>query len=119
MCDAKDAMQLADLTANLDAYISQCKEEKRRITDLDAEVGHQTCADPESFSEATIYYHYYYFLFIIYLFFLGGMVFLVNEGDPNTTKSGPSSARKRTAISMAFRWRADDGPTLNAGLVAL
>ena len=31
----------------------------------------------------------------------------------------PSSARQRNAISMAFRWPADDGPTLNAGLVAL
>ena len=36
-----------------------------------------------------------------------------------TTISGPSSARQRNVISMAFRWRADDGPTLNAGLVAL
>ena len=47
--------------------------------------------------------------------------FLVAEGkeDPNTTKSGPSSARQRSGILMAFRWRADDGPTLNAGLVAL
>ena len=36
-------------------------------------------------------------------------VFLVDEriDDPNTTKSG------------SFRWWADDGPTLNAGLVAL
>ena len=32
---------------------------------------------------------------------------------------GPLSARKRNAIEMAFRLRADDGPTLNAGLVAL
>ena len=39
--------------------------------------------------------------------------------DPNTTKIRPSSARQRNAIVMAFRWRADDGPTLNAGLVAL
>ena len=39
-------------------------------------------------------------------------VFLVDEGreDPSNTISGPSSA---------FRWRADDGPTMNAGLVAL
>ena len=39
-------------------------------------------------------------------------VFFVEEGreDPNTTLSGPS---------MAFHWRADDGPTLIAGLVAL
>ena len=46
--------------------------------------------------------------------------FLVNEGreDPNSTKSGPYSARKRNAIQMAFRWRANDCPTLNAGLVA-
>ena len=39
--------------------------------------------------------------------------------DPNTTISGPSSARQRSAIYMAFRWRADDGPTLKAVLVAL
>ena len=43
-------------------------------------------------------------------FFLS--VFLVNElkEDPNTTKSGHL---------FAFHWRADDGPTLNASLVAL
>ena len=41
------------------------------------------------------------------------------RGGPTTTISGPSSARKRNAIYMAFRWRVDDGPTLNAGLVAL
>ena len=47
--------------------------------------------------------------------------FLVDEGreKPNTTLSGPSSARRRNAIKMAFRWRADDVPTLNAGLVTL
>ena len=39
--------------------------------------------------------------------------------DLNSTKSGPASVRKRKAILMAFRWRVDDGPTLNAGLVAL
>ena len=40
--------------------------------------------------------------------------------DPNTTISGPSSARQRSALYyMAFRWRADDGPTLKAGLVSL
>ena len=43
-------------------------------------------------------------------------VFLLDEGieDPNTTKKMPSSARQR-----AFRWRADDGQTLNTGLVAV
>ena len=38
--------------------------------------------------------------------------------DPNTTKSGPSSAQtkrhfsahQRNTIEMAFRWHADDGP---------
>ena len=46
--------------------------------------------------------------------------FLVDEGqdDPNTTISGPSSDRQRNAIKMAFRWRANDGQTLNAGSVA-
>ena len=50
------------------------------------------------------------------------MILLADEGieDPNTAKNGPSSARQRNAIKMAFRWLgADDGPTLNAGLVAL
>ena len=45
--------------------------------------------------------------------------FQLTREDPNTTISGPSSARQRSAIYMAFRWRADDGPTLKAGLVAL
>ena len=47
--------------------------------------------------------------------------FLVDEGRkvPNTTKDGPSLARQRNAILMAFRWCVDDGPTFNAGFVAL
>ena len=47
--------------------------------------------------------------------------FLVDEGkeDPNTTISGPSWARQRNAIKMAIRRRGYDGPTLNAGLLAL
>ena len=46
---------------------------------------------------------------------------LVEEGRevPNTTISGPLLARKRSAIEKAFCWRAVDGPTLNADLVAL
>ena len=38
--------------------------------------------------------------------------------DPNTTINGPSAARKQK-IEMAFRWRADDGLSWNAGLVAV
>ena len=47
--------------------------------------------------------------------------FKVYEGrkDPNTTISVPSWACQQNAIYMAFCWRANDGPTLNAGLVAL
>ena len=54
------------------------------------------------------------FFFIIFCF-------LVDEGkeDPKTTISGSSFARQQNAIEMMSRWRADDGPTLNAGLVAL
>ena len=64
------------------------------------------CADPESFVR-------------------GGPIltsFFVDEGkreDPNNTKSGPLSAHLRNAIWMTFRWQADDGLTLNAGLIAL
>ena len=48
------------------------------------------------------------------VFFLS--LFLVDEGreDPNTKIRGPSSVHP-----SAKRWRADDDPTLNAGLVAL
>ena len=48
------------------------------------------------------------------------VVVLDDEGrkGPNTTISGLSSTHQRNAISMAFRWRADVGPTLSAGLVA-
>ena len=48
-------------------------------------------------------------------------VFFVDKirEEPNATICRPTSASQRNAIEMAFRWRADDGPTLNAGLVAL
>ena len=50
-----------------------------------------------------------------------GAFILVDEWreDPNTTISRSPSAHQRNAIQMSFRWRADHGPTLNAGLVAL
>ena len=68
-----------------------------------------SCADPENFvrggSALTSFFSF----------------FLVNQGRAglNTTISVPASARQRNAIRMAFRWRADDVPSLNAGLVAL
>ena len=51
----------------------------------------------------------------------GTQLFLVDWGieRPNTALIGPSSGRQRNAIEMAFRWQADDGPTLYAGFVAL
>ena len=39
--------------------------------------------------------------------------------DSINTKSEPLSVHQQNAIFMAFRWRADDGPTSIAGLVAL
>ena len=50
---------------------------------------------------------------------LTGFVFDERREDPNSTKSRPSSARQQNAILMAFGWQADDGPTLNAVMVAL
>ena len=47
------------------------------------------------------------------------LLVVAGREDPNTTISGQSSALQRNAIQMAFRWRADDSTTLNAGLVAL
>ena len=66
------------------------------------------------------------FSFVCFFFFFGrggggGGEGLDYEGieDPNTTKIWPSSNRQRNAIEMAFRSGADDGPTMNAGLVAM
>ena len=69
-------------------------------------VYHFTCADPESFVRGGPIFD---------------NVFLVDNEreDPNSTISGPSLARQRNANKMAFHWRADDGPTLNAGLADL
>ena len=39
-------------------------------------------------------------------------LFLFMEGDPKTTKNGPSLAASKR-ILMACRWRADSGPTKN------
>ena len=52
----------------------------------------------------TFFFCFCFFLFVFFFLFC----FLVDEGrkDPNTTISGPTSARQQ-------------GPTLNAGLVAL
>ena len=62
-------------------------------------------ADPESFVRGgpTLTFFFFFFFF--------------DEGRnySNTTISGPSTARQRNAIQMAFRWQADGGPTLNAG----
>ena len=54
----------------------------------------------------------------VFCFFFWGVVDEERKG-PSTIISGPSLACQRNAIKMAFRWRADDGPTLNAGLVDL
>ena len=68
-------------------------------------------ADPESFVRGGPHLIMFFFCF----------VFLVDEGleDPNTAINGPTSARQRYAIEMAFGWWADDGPTLNVVLIAL
>ena len=65
-----------------------------------------SCTDPESFVRGDP---------------CGGCFFLVDGGieDPNTAINGPPSASQQNAIEMAFPWRADAGPTLNAGLVSL
>ena len=70
------------------------------------------CVDPENFVRGGPKLTTFFFFFSF---------FLVDEGReyPNTTISRPSSVRQRNAILMAFRCRANDGRTLNAGLVAM
>ena len=69
----------------------------------------RACANPESFVRGGP---------TLTTFFV---CFFVDDGRevPNTTISGPSSARQRNAVEIAFCWRADNGPPLNAGLIAL
>ena len=69
------------------------------------------CTDPESFARGVQLWQG--FFRVVLSFFRWG------ERIQNSTKSGPPPARHRNAIEMAFHYRADDGPTLNAGLVAL
>ena len=52
------------------------------------------------------------------VFFLYYLVEGIERGS-NCTHSWPSSACQRNDIEMVFRWRADSGPPLNTGLVAL
>ena len=75
----------------------------------------ETCADPESFVRGSLTLAVFCFVF----FFVG---FLEGREDPNNTNitiSRPSLTHQQNTIYMAFRWCADDGPTLNAGLEAL
>ena len=65
-----------------------------------------SCADPESFVRGGQNF--------IFFFLVDNVI-----EDPNVTINGTSSAGQRHAIKMAFRQRADDGPTLNPELVAM
>ena len=54
------------------------------------------------------------------VYFLSLVVFVLVFFNCNEGKEmGSASARHRNAIYIAFRWRADDGLTLNSYLVAL
>ena len=67
---------------------------------------HCTCADSESFGRGGLTRQRFFRL-------------IRGEGKEaqNATKSEPLLARQQNVIKMAFRWLADDDPTLNAVLV--
>ena len=74
-----------------------------------------TCADLIVFiSEENKFEKNIYIFIIFYSFLVDNWI-----EDPNTVINGPSSASQRNAIEMTLRCRADKGPTLNVGLVAL
>ena len=87
-----------DLTANINVYITRADQSMRG--------SRKFCQSGSKFDNV-------FFCFVLFCSF--------NEGieDPNANINGTSSARQRHAILMAFRWRADDCLTLNAGFVAL
>ena len=70
------------------------------------------CADPEVVRRGPAVTTYYFICFYF-------KMRRERIGSKYTTNSGPPMARQHNTISMAFRWRADDGPTLSAGLAAL
>ena len=76
-------------------------EERIKITSTETDI---QGTDQESFVRGVLTVTFFFF-------------FLVEEGseDPNITIRGPSLACQRNAIC----WCADDGPRLNACLVAL
>ena len=81
----------------------------RGHVDTECNYARQTCADSGRFVMGGVN-----------SFQLFQNVFLLlmrEERIENTTNSGPLSASQQNAISMAFRWRANDGATLNASLV--
>ena len=66
-----------------------------------------TCADPESFARGGP--------ILITLFFF----FNSTKNSAQHCQIALKAGHHRPASETAFRWRADDGRTLNAGLVAL
>ena len=83
--------------------------QKRMLSELSLDTGGHALsfADPESFVRGAQN--------------LIKALFVIDEirKDTNSTKSGSPQARQRNAILMAFRWQADNGPTLDVGSVAL
>ena len=66
--------------------------------------GLSPCADPESFVRGGVGQRFFK---------------LMREGGSKYNYEWAIIGPPEKRDSMAFRWRADDGPTLNAGLVAL
>ena len=71
-----------------------------------------SCADPERFIRggSNLITFFFFFFFFCILLMSGGRIKI-----PLLAGLVGSSARQRKPL----KWRADDGPTLNAGLVAL
>ena len=61
-----------------------------------------SCADPESFTRGNATFLFFFFLI------RGKRIQVAHK-----------ASHPWPASEMAFRWRADDGPTLNAGLAAM
>ena len=94
-----------DICSFLPGYKNDIGDKGFRISDEK----NWACADPDSFARWGPTTTTFYVCFLVY----------DRKEYPNTTVSGPSPASRGNAFQMVFRWRADDGPTLNSGLVAL
>ena len=74
---------------------------------------------PEGSNSDKVVFWFVCLFVVVFLFFFFFSFFFWGGGGVIRWERNQIALKKRAIIAMAFRWRADYGPTLNASLVAL